>query len=110
MAAHTARRNGTTKRRPEAVAAAETRVAYQNAGPVVKVHPNDYQSIMRLRLNGEARDCRAGVTVADLVAELGLGERRIAVEVNRDVLPREAYERALREGDEVEIVHFIGGG
>jgi sulfur carrier protein len=93
-----------------AVAAAKTRVAYQNAAPVVKVHPNDYQSSMRLRLNGEARECRTGVTVADLVAELGLGERRIAVEVNRDVLPREAYAHALRDGDEVEIVHFIGGG
>ena len=65
---------------------------------------------MRVRLNGEARECPSGVTVADLVAELGLGERRIAVELNRDVLPREAYERALRDGDEVEIVHFIGGG
>lgn len=66
---------------------------------------------MRVVLNGETRDCRDGVTVDDLVVELGLTERRIAVEVNRDILPREAYaQRCLSEGDVVEIVHFIGGG
>jgi sulfur carrier protein len=45
------------------------------------------------------------------VAELGLAERRIAVELNRAVVSRTEYSRrALRSGDEVEIVHFIGGG
>jgi sulfur carrier protein len=49
--------------------------------------------------------------VSDLVDELGLGKRRIAVEVNRDILPRDAYARhSLRDGDVVEIVQFIGGG
>ena len=66
---------------------------------------------MRVTLNGEARDLSEGLTVSDLVDELGLGKRRIAVEVNRDILPRDAYARhALHDGDVVEIVQFIGGG
>ena len=66
---------------------------------------------MRVQLNGEARDFRDGVTVHDLVVELGLTQRRIAVEVNRDILPRDAYaQRRLSDGDVIEIVHFIGGG
>jgi thiamine biosynthesis protein ThiS len=80
-------------------------------GPqVVKEWTKLYLSAMRVRLNGEERDLRIGLTVADLVTELGLTKRRIAVELNRDILPRDAYERVLSDGDEVEIVHFIGGG
>ena len=66
---------------------------------------------MQVTLNGEARQLRDGFTVAELVSELGLLTRRIAVEINLDILPREAYERhPLREGDVVEIVQFVGGG
>jgi len=66
---------------------------------------------MTVTLNGEERDCRAGSTIADLVEELGLGKRRIAVEVNRDILPRDEYVTYhLQPGDHVEIVHFVGGG
>ena len=66
---------------------------------------------MRLTLNGEHREVRDGATVADLVVELELTRRRIAVEVNRDIVPREVFpERTLCDGDVVEIVQFIGGG
>ncbi len=66
---------------------------------------------MRVVLNGEARELPDRVTVAQLVNQLGLGARRIAVEVNRDVLPRDRYAvHRLAEGDHVEIVQFIGGG
>jgi thiamine biosynthesis protein ThiS len=66
---------------------------------------------VHVTLNGEGRELRDGLTVSDLVAELGLAERRIAVELNRTVLSRADYpRRALQSGDEVEIVHFIGGG
>ncbi len=66
---------------------------------------------MRVTLNGEARDLRDGVTVSDLVAELGLAQRRIAVEINLAILARDDYaQRALNDGDVVEIVHFVGGG
>jgi len=66
---------------------------------------------MRVTVNGEARELRDGVTVDELVGDLGLQARRIAVEINLDVLPRAEYTaRSLHEGDVVEIVHFIGGG
>jgi thiamine biosynthesis protein ThiS len=66
---------------------------------------------MRVTLNGEARDLSEGLTVNDLVDALGLGKRRVAVEVNRDILPHDDYATyALQEGDVVEIVQFIGGG
>jgi thiamine biosynthesis protein ThiS len=66
---------------------------------------------MHVTLNGEPRHVRDGLTVAELVGDLGLRARRIAVEINLDILARDDYERrALRDGDVVEIVHFIGGG
>ncbi len=66
---------------------------------------------MRVTLNGEPRDLRDSLTVAELVRELGLQARRIAVEIKRDILARDDYDRrALCDGDVVEIVHFIGGG
>jgi len=66
---------------------------------------------MTVVLNGEQREVREGMTIADLVAELGLGTRRIAVEVNRTIVPRDEYARCrLQAGDHIEIVHFVGGG
>ena len=62
-------------------------------------------------MNDEPRTLDPQATVADLVAALGLGPRRIAVEVNRAVVPRAEYAlTALREGDRVEVIHFVGGG
>ena len=66
---------------------------------------------MHVTVNGEPRHVCDGVTVAELVGELGLRPRRIAVEVNLDILPRDDYERrALRDGDVIEIVQLVGGG
>jgi sulfur carrier protein len=66
---------------------------------------------MEAIVNGEPRSIRAGTTVADLLAELGLGGRRIAVEINRDIVPKSEYAtRTISDGDRVEIVHFVGGG
>jgi sulfur carrier protein len=62
-------------------------------------------------VNDEPRALDAGATVADLVQSLGLGPRRIAVEVNRAVVPRAEYgSTRLADGDQVEIIHFVGGG
>ena len=62
-------------------------------------------------VNGEARPLEDGKTIADLLAELSLGGRRIAVELNRDIVPAAQYgSRAIREGDTIEIVQFVGGG
>ena len=66
---------------------------------------------MTVTVNGETRTLSDGTTVATLVAELGLRDRRVAVEVNRDIVPRQRYsEQELRSGDVVEIVQFVGGG
>ncbi len=62
-------------------------------------------------VNGESRRISAGHTLADLVAELGLAGHRIAVELNRRIIPHGRYaEKTLKEGDRIEIVHAIGGG
>ena len=66
---------------------------------------------MQVTLNDEPRTFAAGATVADLVSALGLGPRRIAVEVNRAIVPRAAYgSTVLHDGDTVEVIHFVGGG
>ena len=66
---------------------------------------------MRVQLNGEAKDVRNGLTVEELVHQLGLSARRVAVEINRDIVPHEGYtQHALCDGDVVEIVQFVGGG
>src|SRR5262245_9045421 len=64
-----------------------------------------------LTLNGEARELPGPLTVADLLARLGHDPRRVAVEVNRDVVPRQRQaEHPLRDGDAVEVVTLVGGG
>jgi sulfur carrier protein len=66
---------------------------------------------MHLTVNGEPHDLEGPVSVAELLARLGVTAARVAVEVNEDVVPRGTYDaRRLAAGDRVEIVHFVGGG
>ena len=66
---------------------------------------------VQIRLNGEDQSVTEGVSVSDLLTELGLGGRRVAVELNRDILPRARYPTTmLAAGDVVEVVQFVGGG
>jgi sulfur carrier protein len=69
---------------------------------------------MKLHINGEERDfgdSPAPFTLAALVETLGMKADRVAVELNRDIVPRDRWnETHLREGDQLEIVHFVGGG
>jgi thiamine biosynthesis protein ThiS len=66
---------------------------------------------LKLTVNGEARHVPQGLTVAGLLAEIGLAERKVAVERNLEIVPRSQYATtALADGDAIEIVHFIGGG
>jgi sulfur carrier protein len=66
---------------------------------------------MEIVLNGEQRALANPITVLELLQAEGLGERRVAVEVNGEIVPRSRHgERALREGDRIEIVHALGGG
>jgi sulfur carrier protein len=62
-------------------------------------------------INGQSRSVNVGTTVAQLISELGLGDRRVAVERNRNVVPRaEHATTVLSEGDRLEVVTFVGGG
>jgi sulfur carrier protein len=62
-------------------------------------------------INGQSRSVNVGTTVAQLISELGLGDRRVAVERNRTVVPRaEHATTVLSEGDRLEVVTFVGGG
>ncbi|TBW58880.1 sulfur carrier protein ThiS [Marinobacter halodurans] len=66
---------------------------------------------MLIQLNGESRELAEAATVASLIDELGLAGRRLAVEVNEDIVPRSRHgELRLQAGDRVEVVHAIGGG
>jgi thiazole synthase/sulfur carrier protein len=66
---------------------------------------------LTLTLNGENRHFDTPLTVAALLAEIGLDTRKVAVERNEEIVPRSLYaSTALATGDSLEIVHFIGGG
>ena len=66
---------------------------------------------MHTQLNGESFELPDGATVAALLTRLELAGRRVAVELNLDIVPRSQHETtALSEGDQVEVVHAIGGG
>jgi sulfur carrier protein len=70
----------------------------------------DQGAMMRLVVNGEARSVSAP-HIAALVASLGLDLRKVAVERNLQIVPRSLYaQTALLDGDQIEIVYFIGGG
>jgi sulfur carrier protein len=69
------------------------------------------ESTMRIQLNGEPYEGPDAITVAQLLERLGIEQARVAVEVNLNILPKEEYATtALKEGDQLEVVHFIGGG
>lgn len=66
---------------------------------------------MKVLVNGQPHECATDATVAALLEQTGHGQRRVAVEVNREIVPRSRHQdHALREGDRIEIVHAIGGG
>lgn len=66
---------------------------------------------MKVFVNGDAREIEAGTTITALIAALGLGGGPVAVERNREVVPRaEHASTVLAEGDRLELVHFVGGG
>ena len=66
---------------------------------------------MTILLNGESFETDGPLSVTRLLAGLDIDPRRVAVEHNRLVIRKAAYEATLiREGDEVEVVNFVGGG
>ncbi len=68
---------------------------------------------MTLHINGDEKsfDAPTPFTLAALVEQLGMKSDRVAIELNRDIVPRNRWsETQLNEGDRLEIVHFVGGG
>lgn len=66
---------------------------------------------MRVELNGDVMELPEKATVADLIETLSLTGKRLAVEVNEDIVPRSQHSQfSLNDGDRVEVVHAIGGG
>jgi thiamine biosynthesis protein ThiS len=66
---------------------------------------------MILHINGEQREFPDGLTVAALVAQLGMKPDRVAVELNLEIVPRTQWDTTmLKNGDKLEVVHFVGGG
>lgn len=70
---------------------------------------NSYQ--MKLQINGADRDFDTPLSLASLLEQLGMKADRVAVELNRNIVPRQHWpETSLADGDQLEIVHFVGGG
>jgi sulfur carrier protein len=66
---------------------------------------------MKIWVNGEEKEIENGLTVSRLLEELQIRPGRVVVELNRDIVSREAHgSTLLKEGDALEIVHFVGGG
>lgn len=69
------------------------------------------QTSITLSLNGENKTYPAPLSVAELLGLLELDTRKVAVERNEEIVPRSVYQQTwLQGGDQLEIVHFIGGG
>lgn len=66
---------------------------------------------LNIVINGDSRAVPSGQTITDLLGDLGLHPRLIVVEHNREILDRELFSQTeLRDGDALELVHFVGGG
>jgi thiamine biosynthesis protein ThiS len=66
---------------------------------------------MKMQLNGQEREFPDGLTLAVFLDQLGMKPDRVAVELNREIVARDRwFQVALKQGDCLEIVHFVGGG
>jgi len=66
---------------------------------------------MTLHINGQPREFPDGLTVESLVTQLGMKADRVAVELNLEIVPRARWQTtSLKDGDKLEVVHFVGGG
>jgi len=86
---------------------------HRQSGFGVKYASRDKQQVfsMEIQVNGESHQVQDRLTAAQLVDVLGLNEQRLALEVNREIIPRSCFgTHCLAPGDNVEIVRAIGGG
>ena len=67
--------------------------------------------MLKISLNGVEQHVERSMSVAALLAENGYADRKVAVEINREIVPRSAQaQRVIADGDTIEIVHALGGG
>lgn len=70
-----------------------------------------FRKLLQIQVNGEAREVAEDLSLPELVASLNLKPEQIAIELNQSVVRRVEWPgKTLRDGDKVEIVHFVGGG
>jgi len=65
---------------------------------------------MQLKINGQNREFDAQLTISALLQQLQLAPERVVIELNTKILPAEAHNTALKDGDTLEIIQFVGGG
>ena len=65
---------------------------------------------MNITINGENRDVKNGITILNLLEELGLSDKPVVIELNYEIVTKENYNRELSPNDKLEIVTFVGGG
>jgi len=66
---------------------------------------------MTIRLNGDSHEIAGPLSISALLEQLEIDARRVAVELNMDVVKKSAYDSSvIKDGDEIEIVNFVGGG
>ncbi len=70
-----------------------------------------FDSVMKIVINGQDHEVAAGTTIAQLIGELGVEARHVAVEVNLELVPRGQHgKHELQDGDRLEVVTLVGGG
>jgi thiamine biosynthesis protein ThiS len=75
------------------------------------LEPRESTAVVTVHLNGKNREVPEGLTVYQLLEHLDLNPALVVVELNRKILDRSKYaEAGIRAGDEIELVHFVGGG
>ena len=66
---------------------------------------------MNVTINGESTQIPAGISASQLIENLGLSGKRVAMEVNMEIVPRSTFDSfMIKDNDSIEIVHAIGGG
>ncbi len=65
---------------------------------------------MNITINGENREVKNGITILNLLEELGLSDKPVVIELNHEIVTKENYNRELSPNDKLEIVTFVGGG
>jgi thiamine biosynthesis protein ThiS len=87
---------------------ASTKNFHASGGPREQTHESENH--MNLTINGETQSSSAE-TLGALVELLGMKPDRVAIELNREIVPRDQWQKTmLHDGDRLEIVHFVGGG